>query len=317
MRTIAWLAFSALFTLCSVSTANSAIASKPLEVIQLSHGYPIGPHHNLNIYGKIDYMCDYSSEGGDSVFINEYGDSRITYVTNKESGVSELTALDKCAEAFDGDPAKVQLPYESDGYYVFAAIKGKPNNGINQEANPESPAILSPNLVREACSDISEDKNLASPDFPNYADCPDDALLALGLISGNNVYEATDVGFVRFDPAATAGKGKSKGTDIADLFMWTGWIFAASLDANDDGEINELDVPLAYDLIVVNQRIDAEEFDIWLADQADAGLAAWYENEWIHNIADLVLTGHSIGNDGPKVLKVRFYPVATTEYTHE
>jgi len=38
-----------------------------------------------------------------------------------------LIALDKCAEPFDGDLAKVQLPHESEGFYVFAAVKAAPN----------------------------------------------------------------------------------------------------------------------------------------------------------------------------------------------
>ena len=46
----------------------------------------------------------------------------------------------------------------------------------------------------------------------------------------------------------------------------------------------------------------------------DAGLATYYENEWIFNIADLVVTQQDITNDGTKLLQVRFYPVATTEY---
>jgi hypothetical protein len=289
---------------------NTVMAAKPLPVINMSNGYPSGAHHNLNIHGKTNFTCD-STEGGNSVFISEYGVSTISYVTNRKSSVTELTALDKCAEDFDGDPAKVQLPYEFEGYYVFATIKGKPNNGHNAE---ESSVILSPNLVREACNDTDP----ANPDFPTYTECPDDSLLALGLIVGNNLYEATNVGFVRFENQDTSGKGKSKAKDITDLFMWTGWVFDATLDVNGDGEINQDDVTLEYDLMAnggnENGVIDLFEFENWRSDQEVDGMATYYEDEWILNIADLVVTDQTISNDGTKLLKVRFYPVASTEY---
>ena len=43
----------------------------------------------------------------------------------------------------------------------------------------------------------------------------------------------------------------------------------------------------------------------WLDDQNAAGLATYYENEWILNIADLVVTDPNISNDGVKLLKLR------------
>jgi hypothetical protein len=296
------------------------MAAKPLPVIEISNGYPSGPHDNLNIHGKSDFTCD-SAEGGKSVFIDEYGDSTITYVTNKKSSVTELIVLDKCAEPFDGDPAKVQLPYENESFYVFAAIKAKPNNGKNAE---ESRVILSPNLIRQACNDT----DTANPDFPTYTECPNSDLLALGLIVGNNVYEATDIGFVRFEDQSAKGKGKSNGKDITDLFKWTGWVFDASLDiirdGIRDGIIDEHDVPLSYDLeenggngngyIDPPNPLHPGEYENWLDDLNAAGLATYYENEWILNIADLVVTDQNISNDGVKLLKLRFYPVATTLY---
>ena len=60
--------------------------------------------------------------------------------------------------------------------------------------------------------------------------------------------------------------------------------------------------------------IDELEYQAWLDDQNAAGLATYYENEWILNIADLVVTDQNISNDGVKLLKLRFYPVATTLY---
>lgn len=297
------LNFFALLSLLLAFQVYPAMAAKPLPVIEMSNGYPSGAHFNLNIHGTSS--CQ-TSEGGNSVFISEYGDSTIQYVTNRKSSVTELIALDTCAEEFDGNPAKVQIPYESEGYFVFARIKGKPNNG--QDAL-ESSVILSPNLVSDACNDTTE----PNPDFPTYTECPDDTLLALGLIVGTNVYEATDMGFVRFQDQDAKGKGKDKATDITSLFMYTGWVYDAILDVNLDGVIDENDVPLTYDLNG-NGIIDADEFVNWQLDQVDVGLANSYENEWILNIADLVVTDQTISNDGAKLLKVRFYPVATTEY---
>ena len=301
---------SVTFILILLSLFNPAMAAKPLPVIGFSNGYPSGPHYNLNIHGKSDFTCD-ASEGGNSVFISEYGDSTITYVTNRKSSVTELIALDKCAESFDGDPVKVQLPYESEGFFVFAAVKATPNNGNNSE---ESSVILSPNLVRQACNDTDP----ANPDFPTYTECPNDDLLALGLIVGNNVYEATDMGFVRFEDPDAKGRGKSTGKDITDLFKWTGWVFDASLDISGDGIIDANDVPLFYDLAENGGNgsgvIDPAEYKNWLDEQNAAGLATYYENEWILNIADLIVADQNISNDGVKLLKLRFYPVATTLY---
>jgi hypothetical protein len=262
----------------------------------------------LNIHGKSDnYVCE-SSEGGSSVFVSEYGTSTVSYVTNKKSGVTDLIALDKCAEEFDGSSALVQLPYEAEGYFVFAAVKGRPNNGNN---DLESSVILSPNLVREACNDITDSED---SEFSSYTQCPDDALMALGLIVGNNVYEATDAGFVRFADQDAKGKGRSKGVDITDLFKYSGWVYDASLDLNGDGIISEQDVPLIdYDLDSSGD-IDEEEFAAWQADQVLLGLATQYQDKWILNIADLVVTDQTVDNDGVKLLKIRFYPVATTEY---
>jgi hypothetical protein len=39
--------------------------------------------------------------------------------------------------------------------------------------------------------------------------------------------------------------------------------------------------------------------------------------EWILNIADLVVTQQDIVNDGGKLFKIRFYPVATTTYIED
>jgi hypothetical protein len=285
---------------------NPAMAAKPLSVIELSNGYPSGPHHELNLQGKTEgYICE-TTEGGNSVFIRDNGNSTISYVTIRQSTATEPVVLDQCAEAFDGNPARIQLPYEPQGYYVFGIIKGKPGSG------GEKSSIIYPNLVREACIE----PDTPNPNIPTYTECWDDSLLMLGLIIGNDVYEATDVGFVRFEGGIFTGKGKSKGTNISSLFMWTGWTFDATLDVNGDGQITEADVPLSYDLLILNNIIEIDEFQLWLADQEVKGLAVYYDNEWIMNIADLVETDQLVLSNGAgaKLFKIRFYPVATTEY---
>jgi len=333
MKRIVIVAVSVLVVAALVLGGSTALAAKPQQVIEWSNGFPSGKHFNLNIHGKkADFQCD-TTPGGGSVFVSEYGDSTIQYVSNKKASVFELKVLDPCAEDFDGDPAKVQLPYKievdgsvipAEGYYVFARILGKPNNGQN-DGEPSS-VILYPNPVLHVCNDTVPE----NPDFGNYTECPDDALLALGLVTTQGVYELTEAGLVRFDPGSTTkqgkgeAKGKSKALDITGLFMWTGWVCNATLDTSGpdgvlDGVIDEYDVPIEYDLAInggnENGVIDSDELENWLADQEAAGLCTYYDNVWVFDIADLVVQDQTIKNDGTKLLQVRFYPVATTEFT--
>ena len=138
----------------------------------------------------------------------------------------------------------------------------------------------------------------------SFTDCPDDDLPDPGPSAENEVYEA-------------AGE-KSRTKDMTGLLMWTGWVYDIILDKNGDGIINIDDVPLTYDLLENGGNndgvIDEEEFNDWQSDSAYVGLAAYYENEWILNIADLVVTDQAVSSDGIKLLKVRFYPVETTVY---
>jgi hypothetical protein len=318
---------SLLFGVSAVMAAkpDGSKGPKYVDVIAKSNGFPSGEHFNLNIHGKkADYVGDPTS-GGSSVFILEYGASTIQYVSNKKASLTNLTVLDPLAEAFDGDAAVVQLPYEAKGYYVFGRILGKPNNG---QLEPVSSIILYPNEVVAACNDVDP----ANPDFPNYTECPDDPELALGLIIGSNLYVAEAEEYVRFDPEVTKGKGKSKATDITRLFTYTGWVVDARLDTNGtegvpDGVIDIYDVPLGdYDgdpLTPQNRDYDGngvvDELDVeaWLTDMAalDPPMAWYFYAEWIFNIADLVITEQGLVNDGTKLVQIRFYPVDSTVFT--
>jgi len=325
IRVVPILVVAILLLALGISTAMAAKPDKSTgnDVIARSNGFPSGAHFNLNIHGKnADFVCD-SSPGGGSIFVDEYGSATIQYVTNKKSGVTELIVLDPCA--VDGGTAKVRLPYEQRGYYVFARILGTPNNA-SKDGEPSS-IILYPNQVLQACNDTDP----ANPDFPYYTECPDDPLLALGLIVGPNLYVAEPETYVRFDPGTTKGKGKSKATDITRLFTYVGWVVDARLDVSGpdgvpDGVIDEYDVPDdAYNTIPETQPYDSNgnlviEVEEWLAYQSEqTPPMAWYfapeDNMWILNIADLVVTEQGLVNDGTKLLQVRFYPVATTEYT--
>jgi hypothetical protein len=288
---------------------GSALAGKRLDVMVMSNGYPSGPHYNLNIHGKdtTTFSCDITNPGS-SVFISEYGTSTIEYVSNKRAFITGLTVLDACAEAFDGNPVRVQLPYETEGYYVFARLRGKPQN--SQNPGDPSHVILTPNPVLKVCDDPG------NPDFPDYTEC-DGSLWTLGMVTTEGVYKTTQTGFYRFDATnESKGKGKGKGnakaTDITGLFQWTGYVCQASLDISCDGVLNADDVPDTYD--TDENGISQDELDAWLADQEALGLCTYYENRYIWDIADLVIQSQEVVNDGAKLLKIRWYPVKTTDF---
>ncbi|OGO36696.1 MAG: hypothetical protein A2147_03435 [Chloroflexi bacterium RBG_16_57_8] len=279
-----------------VLMVSPVLAAKPLPVIQMSNGFPSGEHFNLNVHGKdpARFTPDLTVTGGNPVFVALDGDSTLTLKSDSKSALTELSALDPYAEAFDGDPALVQSPREEEGYYVFAKILAKPNNSSGGDA---SSVILTPNPVPRVSDYVTDD--------------PGD-LLALGLVTTSGAYELDSQDFLRFDPSSK-GKGKSPAVDITGLFLWTGWVCDASLDLNGDGVIDINDVPADQDL---DGDIDAADFDLWLAAMAELGLATYYENEWIFNIADIVEQDQTISNDGAKLLQIRFYPVDTTVFDH-
>lgn len=280
----------------------TAIAAKPQKVIEYSNGYPSGEHENLNIHGKYaNYNCD-STPGGKSVFIPINGDATIKYISNKKSSVVDLIAKDPCATVFDGDPVEVQIPSEAEGYYVFARVPS------NHQYDEDSSLIMVPDPNIEACNDTVE----GNPDFGDLTSCPEDLLnedlLALGLITSNGVFDLVNQEFVKIDNSENVkgkGYGKSKAIDITGLFLWTGDVCDDSYDTDGDGSITLNDVTdLNGDGII-------DEFDLALYLET---YCTHFDSKWVFSVADLVVVDNNITNEGVKLLKIRFYPVSTTEF---
>jgi len=321
--------------------------------VLLPNGFPSGPHHNLIFHGKNEsFECISPSPGGGSVFIPLWttdlngelvdGDVTIRYIQNKSKGATELNVLDSCA--IDDGLAIIELPskvllddgvtkLDTNGYWVFAKITGTPGK---VDANS---LILYPNRITKACNDPGEALN---PEFPDYTSC--DEGLALGMIYGDDIWVndpnvENPQEFVRFEPPPPPpekrGKGKSVAANITRLFEYTGWVVDESLDTyTDDGAgtctlgadeaISLCDVPVDdYDLDTVFDRDynddgveNDDDVEAWLTDQSLlATPMAWYfENVFMHEIADLVVTEQGLENEGARTLQVRFYPRSTTVF---
>ena len=296
LLTVAFSMITAAATL-SLDTDIMANAAKPQKVIEYSNGYPSGAHFNLNIHGKDPdtYNCD-SSPGGNSVFIDEEGDSTITYVSNKKSSVTELIAKDPCAEVFDGNPVLVQIPSEALGYYVYGRVPGN-----HQNTGGESSLIMVPDPNIEACNLVDEESELTS--------CPDDDLVALGLVTKNGAFDIQNQAFVPLDNSENEkgkGGGKSKAINITGLFEWTGDVCEDIYDTNGDGQITLEDV--TEDL---NDDTFIDELDLAIYLETNCTQIV---GEWVFSVADLVSVNHTITNENVKLMKLRFYPVATTEW---
>jgi hypothetical protein len=233
--------------------ASTALAAKPQPAIEMSNGMPSGEHETLVIHGKNESFacaeCDPSIGQCNVVNIPEYRTATIKYVSGKKVKIDELTVFDSCA-GFSGpnDSAEVWLPYEQNGYWVFARALGKPGK------NDEERYIIFENESLEAYPLLTDVSN------------PSEVILGLGMITRQGVFKATTTGeLYRFDGDGDKGKGKSQGIDITDMFLWSGLVFHPDLDVNGDGVVDEMDViadnctgDANYDGI-----IETSEFDIW------------------------------------------------------
>jgi hypothetical protein len=324
-----------IVSLICINLAVPALAAKPIDVIQHSNGFPSGMHFNLNLHGRdcATWTGDYT---GNAIVIPLYssicGDATIEYLSNKKNtNKTELYVVDPLTEPFDGDSAQVYLPYNIDddgdpatppvsarGYYVFGRILGKPGNGSSDN---QSSLLLYPNSLVAA----SNSDNNSWPWNSDNITIDDHIYLDMGVITSNGQVGVTDPsGFFRFDPPTDdpneKGKGnktgKSKGVEITQLFLWSGYIadLATYPDNNGNGAIDVGDVPQEWiDAKGYSVPLTEAQFEEWLSEVG----ATEYENAWIFDIAEMVISGQQVVNDGTKNFQIRFYPVETTEFTSD
>ena len=246
-----------------------AIAGKPQKAIEMSNGMPSGDHWNLLFHGKdVDVFecveCDPSLESCNVVNIPEYGSAPITYVSGKKVNIPALTVFDSCA-GFDGedDSAEIWIPYEAEGYYVYARALGKPAKG-----DPLSEGYIPRSIIFQNDAGSPSIYSL----FGEVTEPGDvEAMLPLGLITNNGefLYDSSTEGgnLVRFDSQPDGkGRGKSMGKDITDMFMWKGCVYQPILDTNGDGVVDELDV--TYDTNS-DDEIDENYLQPWMKIQKD------------------------------------------------
>lgn len=245
-----------------------AMAGKPQKAIEMSNGMPSGEHWNLLFHGKdVDAFecveCDPSLESCNVVNIPEYGNAPITYVSGKKVNISALTVFDSCA-GFDGpdDRAEIWIPYEPEGFYVYARALGKPGKG-----DPLSDGYIPRSIIFQNTAESPSIYSL----FGEVTEPGDvEVMLPLGLITSNGdfLYDSSAEGgnLVRFDSQPDGkGRGKSLGKDITNMFMWTGCVYQPILDTNGDGVVDENDVPDSYDTDL-SGVIEEDEFQAWLND---------------------------------------------------
>ncbi len=238
-RILIFTMFGVLLVILAIG-ASPSVAAKPQKAIETSNGMPSGDHETLLIHGKkegyscevceICDTCDPPVLQCNVINMPEYGMATIKYVSGKKVKIDELTVFDSCA-GWEGndpsvdDPAEVWLPYEQEGYWVFARALGKPGKG------DEERYIILENESLEAyplLSDVSS---------------PNDVILGLGMITQQGVFKMDASGeLYRFDGDSDKGKGKSQGRDITDMLLWSGLVFHPDLDVNVDGVVNESDV---------------------------------------------------------------------------
>lgn len=266
------------------------VTAKPAPVIQWSNGFPSGAHFNLNIHGKKSgFSCD-GSPGGASIFVPEYGQSLIQFIQNKKSSLSMLYVIDPCSFSAS-DPAKIQLP--TGEYQVYARILAKPGQ-TKKQTEEERGVIFYPRLI-DACDDTGQ------LDFASATDCSTAWTLGTGVITSGGVFDKDSTELVRIAP----NSGNNKAIDITKMFQWTGYACDQVYDLNGDGQITIADAG-DQDL---DGDVDQDDLTLYLETYC-----SFFQNEWIFNIADLVIYGWDYNNFGSKLVQIRFYPKATTVY---
>jgi len=175
-------------------------------------------------------------------------------------------------------------------------------------------------IANAASQGLSEDQG------GDAISCDDQTLVGLGLVNNKGAFLKTEEGLERFGDEPTKGKGKSKAVEITDLFIWSGVVCDASLDISGpddipDGQLTLLhDFPTLTEAEIANAGVAVDENDMIEPAEFQAYLATLDEcteftDEWVFNVADIVLYGFDYENNGSSLTQIRFYPTATTEFT--
>jgi hypothetical protein len=199
----------------------------------------------------------------------------------KAALITDLQVTDPCSNAFDGNPAVVQIPPNSNGYRVYARALAKPTD------NPDM--TVTPNLVA------------AEDEFGND-------LVYLGLVSENG----WETEFGTF----TRSKGKSKAVDVTGLFNWSGDVCYFNDSYCLDGTTcistekccADIDSDLVYDECIDPTLVDGVLTCSDGYDFLTLSCVTYEEPTWVFNIADFVTYMWGTDNNGLKLLQVRFYP---------
>jgi hypothetical protein len=232
--------------------SSPGMAAKPQKAIEMGNGMPSGYHETLLFHGKKDTYncieCDPANplEECNVVNIPEYDTAPITYVSGRKVNISALTVYDSCA-GFAGvdDSAEIWLPYEADGYYVFARALGKPGKTDDERYI------------------IFENESLEAYPLLTDVSSPDDVVLGLGMITQQGEFKMDASGEIyRFDEGSDKGKGKPQAKFLTDMFLWSGLVFHPDLDVTGDGVVNELDVIAAESSYDFDQNGIIDNFEL-------------------------------------------------------
>ena len=175
-------------------------------------------------------------------------------------------------------------------------------------------------------------QGLSEDEGGDAVNCDEETLVGLGLVTNNGAYKKTEEGLERFDTTESThkGKGKSKAVEITDLFYWSGVVCDGSLDTNvgsdgvPDGELTLVDdFPLLTEaeIALAGVALDGGAEDGVISDAeftaylATLELCTYYTEAWVFYIADIVIYGLDYVNNGSTLTQIRYYPVATTEFT--
>jgi hypothetical protein len=232
---------------------------------------------------------------------------------------------------------------DAEGFYVFARILGKPEN--KQSEYGPSTMILEPNIVVQACNDPGDDPDF--PDYTEclislglivdddmYV--PNDETFERfdpAPTKGKGKSQAVDIsplfeytGWVYWgESPETDGVPGLTDDDIGALADYPGADFNSSgtielcewvlfhPDINGDGSVNDTDADMAEGwmpctTVVIGNGDSEITLEEWRAFQESLGHAQFFEDAWIFDIADLVVTSQGIYNDGAKLVQIRFYP---------